>query len=153
MALPVAVDAGRPGEPPAHVEQHRRLPRVSGVSGMVLRPLRSELPRRDQQAVPAGALAHAAVYMSAGTSCSDGVSEPCMPVSADSRGSALVATMARDPAGAATTSPIRLVIAASTGPNQPSLIASSLDSTQARSPSASRQAASRSAAAPRRAYR
>src|SRR5205814_10723181 len=89
---PVAVNAGGPGEPPAHVEQHRQL---SGVSGTVLRQLRSELPRRDQQAVPAGALAHAAVYISAGTSCSDGVSEPCMPVSADSRGSALVATMAR----------------------------------------------------------
>jgi hypothetical protein len=29
------------------------------------------------------------VYFSAGTSCPDGVSEPCMPVSADSRGSAL----------------------------------------------------------------
>ena len=93
------------------------------------------------------------VYVSAGTSCSDAVSEPCMPNSADSRGSALVATMARDPAGAATTSPIRSAMAASTGPNQPSLTASSLDSTQARSPSTSRQVARRSAAAPRRAYR
>src|SRR4029077_14821123 len=131
VTLPVAVDAQRPGEPPAHVQEHRR---------PVLRQLRGEFPGLDQQGadrhrVPADSLAHAAMYSSAGTSCSDGVSEPCMPVSADSRGSALVATMARDPAGAATTSPIRLVIAASTGPNQPSLIASSLDSTQARSPS------------------
>src|SRR5262249_33758375 len=134
MALPVAFDARRPAEPPAHVEEHRR---------RVLRQLRGECPGADQQGadqrvVPAGGLVHAPAYMSAGTSASDGVSEPCIPVSADSRGSALVATMASDPAGAATTSPIRLAMVTSTGPNQPSLIASSLDITQARSPSTSR---------------
>src|SRR5271165_2365151 len=110
-------------------------------------------PRADQQAVPVGSGVHVAVYVSAGTSCSEVVSEPCMPSNADSLGSALVATMAMDPAGAATTSPIRLAMAGSTGPNQPSLMASSLDSTQARSPRTSRQMARRSAAAPRRAYR
>src|SRR5207245_7117590 len=110
------------------------------------RQLRGKFPGLDRQGtdqhrIPVGSPAHAAVYSNAGTSCSDGVSEPCMPVSADSRGSALVDTMARDPAGAATTSPILLVIAASTGPNQPSLLASSLDLTQARSPRVARQPA------------
>ena len=42
-----------------------------------------------------------------GTSWSADVSEPCMPISADSRGSACVATTADGPAGAAITSPIR----------------------------------------------
>ena len=76
------------------------------------------------------------------------VIEPCMPISADSRGSALVATIAHGPAGAATTSPIRSAIRLATSPNQPSDIASSLDSTHALAPRTSRQAASTSGAAP-----
>jgi len=71
-----------------------------------------------------------------------------MPIRALSFGSACEAMIAALPAAAATTSPIRSVNAGSTGPNQPSLIASSRDITQARSPRISRQAASTSAAAP-----
>jgi hypothetical protein len=48
--------------------------------------------------------------VSKGTSWSADVSEPCMPISADSRGSAFVATTADGPAGATTTSPIPLLI-------------------------------------------
>ena len=52
-----------------------------------------------------------------------------------------MATTAKLPAAATTTSPIRSTMRASTGPNHPSLIASSLGSTHARSPSTSRQVA------------
>src|SRR5262252_1321645 len=71
-----------------------------------------------------------------------------MPISADSRGSAFVATIAVGPLGAATTSPIRAENSASTGPNHPSAIAWSRATTHARSPRASRHAASTSRAAP-----
>jgi hypothetical protein len=47
--------------------------------------------------------------VSKGASWSADVSEPCMPISADSRGSAFVATTAEGPAGAATTSPTRVL--------------------------------------------
>ena len=70
-----------------------------------------------------------------------------MPTRADSRGSVSVATMAQLPTGAATTSPMRAMLSGSTGPNQFSLIASSRETTQARLPRTSRQAARTSAAA------
>ena len=59
-----------------------------------------------------------------------------------------VATIANGPTGAATTSPIRGASGLAIGPNQPAAIASSLGSTQARSPRTSAQAAATSAAAP-----
>jgi hypothetical protein len=71
-----------------------------------------------------------------------------MPARADSRGSALDAMTAVLPAQAATTSPIRLARPASTGPNQPSEMASSRLTTQADGPRTSRQVPSTSAAAP-----
>ena len=72
----VAVDAGGPGapEPPPHVEQHRRAARR--------RPAPGRVRRADQRAERRG---HECGKASAGTSCSDEVSEPCMPTSADSR--------------------------------------------------------------------
>src|SRR5262249_20338584 len=89
---------------------------------------------------------------SRGTSWSADVSDPCMPISEDSSGSALVATIANGPTGAATTSPIRAASASGTGPNQPASMARALGSTQARSPMISAQAAATSAAAPGAAY-
>ena len=59
------------------------------------------------------------ISRSSGTSWSAEVSEPCMPISEDSRRSALLAMIANGPAGAATTSPIRPASAGFTGPNQP----------------------------------
>ena len=72
-----------------------------------------------------------------------------MPSREDSSGSSLEQMTAQVPAQAATTSPIRAAMASLTGaPNKPSLMASSRDITQARSPSTSRQVASTSSAAP-----
>ena len=75
-----------------------------------------------------------------------------MPSREDSSGSSLEQMIAHVPAHAATTSPMRAYIASLTGPNRPSLTASSRDITQARSPSTSRQVASTSSAAPGLAY-
>src|SRR5580704_16028405 len=137
VALPVAVQARRAAEAPPHVQQGG-----SRLAGQFL----GQGCGRDQEAARAGH--QRTLELSAGTSWSAAVSEPCMPTSADSRGSVLVATMASDPTGAATTSPIRSARLGSTGPNQPSLIASSLDITQARSARTSRQVARTSPAAP-----
>ena len=75
-----------------------------------------------------------------------------MPSREDSSGSSFEQMTAHVPAHAATTSPMRAAMASltgvPTGPNRPSLMASSRDMTQARSPSASRQVASTSSAAP-----
>src|SRR5580658_424732 len=147
VALPVAVQARRAAEAPPHVQQggSRLAGQILGQFGQFGQFL-GQGCGRDQEAARAGH--QRTLELSAGTSWSAAVSEPCMPTSADSRGSVLVATMASDPTGAATTSPIRSARLGSTGPNQPSLIASSLDMTQARSARISRQVARTSPAAP-----
>src|ERR1039458_4980656 len=95
VALTVTVDARRAAEPPPHIQDH------GPTAG---RQFRGERLDADEKAA---GVRHAARNTSEGTSCSCEVSEPCMPSSADSRGSVFMATRASDPAGAATTSPIR----------------------------------------------
>src|ERR1022692_2768649 len=174
VAGQVVADSRRAADPPAHVQQRRpvlsgqRLGQSCDVDQRTHSASLPPAPAPPAPAPPASAppgptrpgpthrpwcqAGYPARKLSSGTSWSAGVSEPCMPMSADSSGSAWLATRAHASAGAATTSPIRSRKSGSVGPNQPSATASSLDATHALPPSTSRQAASTSSVAPGSVY-